>query len=109
MNDDERVQIEKIDSSHQELLGKFYSAADLLRPQPHIFESTTPSSGRIRYAIALQVRFEEESPERSLGIVAERQGLLELGQHIVRALEPSPQDRILGELQEIRKLLENRE
>ena len=107
MSDDERVEIEKIDSSHQELLERFYFAVDLLRPQPQIFESTTPSSGRIRFAIALPVRFEKESPEQSIGIVAERQELLELGRHIVLAFEPSPEDHILSELKGIRKLLED--
>ena len=35
------------------------------------------------------------------------QTLLQVGRHIVRALDPSPQDQAVDELKEIRKLLED--
>ena len=106
MSDIDRVKIEKIDSSYEALVARFALHVRLLRPQPGILESTTPSSGRTRYAIVLPVEFEKGSDESTLGIVAERQDLLELGRQIVRALDPSQEDEILAELRRIRKLME---
>ncbi len=39
--------------------------------------------------------------------MAERHDLLEVGRQIVQAMDPSEQDKILDELQEIRTLLVN--
>ena len=45
--------------------------------------------------------------EYRIGVVADYQTLLQLGRHIVQALDPSPQDEALDELKSIRKLLED--
>ena len=77
-------------------------------PPPRIFETTKVEGGRVYHVLVLPVKYEDGS-ERRVGIVTDYQSLLRLGRHIVRVLDPSPQDQALDELDAIRGLLEDRD
>lgn len=75
-------------------------------PPPQIFETTKVEGGRVYHTLVLPVRREDGS-ERRIGIVTDYRSLLKLGRQIVQALDPSPDDQILAEMEAIRKLLED--
>lgn len=49
------------------------------------------------------------TPRPYYGFVTDRQALLELARHILRTLDPSPEEQILDELKAIRGVLEKKD
>ena len=75
--------------------------------QPEVVE-TKPivQEQRGHYILVLSTR-DRGYGEYRIGVEADYWSLLQLGRHIVRALDPSPQDQAVDELKVIRKLLED--
>ena len=71
------------------------------RTQTYVGETIPPDQRPVTF-LSLQGTFARSNSRAcSLGLVMERHELLELGRYIVRVLDPSPEDKILGALDRI--------
>ena len=100
----DRIRVEK--ASFESVEQDTYGLVHLQRSQPQVFETTKIEGGRSRHVLVLPTAPPKDGDDdRLIGVVADYQTLLELGRQIVQALDPSPQDQVLDELKEIRKLV----
>ena len=77
--------------------------------QPELVETKTIVQEQRGHHILVLSTKNLDHEEYRIGVVADYWSLLQLGRHIVRVLDPSPQDQALDEMKEIRKLLEDRD
>ena len=73
---------------------------------PQIVETMKVEGGRAYHGLVLPAT-DREGRSRHIALLTDYQCLLRLGRQVVQALDPSPQDDLLAELKEIRKLLED--
>ena len=98
-----KVQKKSFDSVEKNTSGLLY----LESPLPQIIETTRfVDGGRVYHALVLPTK-NKDMDQFPLAIMMDYQTLLQVGRHIVRALDPSPKDQAVDELKEIRKLLED--